>query len=88
MKAGMRTLLGISPRSREMRRLLNARTTSVVSPIPRPFMAEVVTASVGHMPSISTKVGFSFTIPLYNLSPALFMAPSSLPAFADTDSLD
>ena len=50
--------------SKEINRLLSARTAIVVSPIPRPFMAEVVTASVGHMPSISTKVGFSFTRPL------------------------
>ncbi len=44
--------------------MLSASTTIVVNPIPNPFIAEVVTASVGHIPNISTKVGFSFTIPL------------------------
>ena len=64
MNAGIRTRPGMMPRSSEMIRLLSANTTIVVSPIPRPFMAEVVTANVGHMPSISTKVGFSLTRPL------------------------
>ena len=36
-------------------------------------MAEDVTANVGHIPNISTKVGFSLIIPLYNLSTFLFM---------------
>ena len=38
--------------------------TIVARPMPMPFFAEVVTASVGHIPSIMTKVGFSFMIPL------------------------
>ena len=64
INAGILTLEGITLRKREIKRLLRASTTMVVSPIPSPLMAEVVTASVGHMPSISTKVGFSFTTPL------------------------
>lgn len=40
------------------------RTTIVASPIIMPFMALVVVARVGHIPSISTKVGFSFMMPL------------------------
>ena len=40
------------------------KTAVVESPMPIPFIAEVVTASVGHIPSIRMKVGFSFTIPL------------------------
>ncbi len=39
-------------------------TARVDTPIPNPFTAEVVTARVGHMPSISTSAGFSFNIPL------------------------
>ena len=47
--------------------------TAVVSPIPSPFIAEVVTASVGHIPSISTKVGFPLIIPLYRRSTGEFV---------------
>ena len=64
INAGILTRLGITFRNREMIRLLIVSTTAVVSPIPRPFIAEVVTASVGHIPSISTKVGFSLIMPL------------------------
>jgi hypothetical protein len=32
--------------------------------MPAPLMAEVVTANVGHIPSINTNVGFSLKIPL------------------------
>lgn len=42
-----------------------------------PFIADVVTARVGHIPSIMTKVGFSFIIPLYRRSAALFIKNSS-----------
>ena len=69
INAGIRTLPGITPRSREIIRLLSANTTAVVSPIPKPLMADVVTANVGHIPSIKTKVGFSFSKPLYKRSP-------------------
>ena len=51
-------------RSREIIRLEAVRMTIVARPMPIPFFAEVVTASVGHIPSIMTKVGFSFMIPL------------------------
>ena len=40
------------------------RTTVVESPIPAPLIADVVTARVGHIPKIRTKVGFSLIIPL------------------------
>ena len=36
----------------------------VDSPIPIALVADVVTASVGHIPSIRMKVGFSLTMPL------------------------
>ena len=44
----------------------------MVSPIPIPFMAAVVTARVGHIPKTSTKVGFSLMIPLYKRSTGVF----------------
>ena len=58
------TRLGITFLSSEMIRLLMVSTTAVVRPMPSPFMADVVTARVGHIPSISTNVGFSLIIPL------------------------
>ena len=79
INAGILTLSGMIFRSREIIALLSASTTIVVSPMPSPFMAEVVTASVGHMPSISTSVGFSLKIPLYSRSPALFWFIAQLP---------
>jgi hypothetical protein len=39
-------------------------TAIVATPIPIPLMAVDVTPSVGHIPKISTKVGFSLRIPL------------------------
>jgi hypothetical protein len=39
-------------------------TAIVATPIPIPFIAEEVTPNVGHIPKISTNVGFSFNIPL------------------------
>ena len=62
----------------EIIRLLMTRTTVVASPIPMPFTAEVVTASVGHMPSISTKVGFSVMIPFFHLSTIGFISNALL----------
>ena len=64
INAGILTLSGIIFLSSEMIRLLSASTTAVVSPIPRPLIADVVTASVGHIPSVNTNVGFSLIIPL------------------------
>ena len=51
--------------------LLSASTTAVVSPIPSPLTAEVVVASVGHIPSTSTKIGFSLKTPFISLSVGL-----------------
>ena len=56
-----------------MKELAESGMTMVVSPMPSPFMALVVTARVGHIPSIITKVGFSLIIPLYKRSPAEFI---------------
>jgi hypothetical protein len=43
----------------EMMMFEKISTAIVAKPIIRPFVALVVVASVGHIPSISTKVGFS-----------------------------
>lgn len=72
INAGIRTLSGIKFLRREIIKLDAARITVVVSPIPIPLVADVVIASVGHIPSISTKVGFSLMIPLYKRSAGVF----------------
>ena len=64
MKTGIRTMSGVRFFINEMTRFEQISTNIVASPIDNPFMALVVVASVGHMPSMSTKVGFSFTMPL------------------------
>ena len=61
---GTLTPLGITLRRSEMIKFDIMRTAMVATPIPRPFFALVVTARVGHIPSIRTKTGFSLTIPL------------------------
>ena len=77
MYAGIRTRSGIIFLSAEISRLEKIKTAVVVSPIPRPLMAVVVVARVGHIPNIRTKVGFSLMIPLYKRSIYLFMLPTS-----------
>ena len=62
--AGSRTWSGMILRTREITRLDMMRTAMVETPIPSAFIAEVVTANVGHIPSMSTRVGFSRTTPL------------------------
>ena len=71
----MRTRSGMIFRSAEMIRFENTRTAVVDNPIPTPLIAVVVTARVGHMPNIRTKVGFSLMIPLYKRSAHLFIFP-------------
>ena len=65
---GILTLSGITFLSADIMKLLSTRIHVVVSPIPAPLIADEVTASVGHIPSIWTNVGFSLTIPLYKRS--------------------
>ena len=62
--AGILTRSGMIFRRAEIIRLENTKTAVVDSPMPTPLTAVVVTAKVGHIPSISTKVGFSLTMPL------------------------
>ena len=63
MKAGMRIRSEMIFRSREISKLEQISTAVVARPMPMPFMAAVVTPRVGHIPSISTKVGFSVIRP-------------------------
>ena len=64
----MRTLSGVMLFKQEMTKLVQISTAIVANPIDMPFMAEVVVASVGHMPNIKTNVGFSLTIPFFIIS--------------------
>ncbi len=53
--------------SNETTKLEHTSTNIVASPILIPFIAELVVASVGHIPSRSTNTGLSFIIPLINI---------------------
>jgi hypothetical protein len=63
MNTGIRTLSGVIDFRQEMTKLVQISTAIVANPIDMPFMAEVVVANVGHIPSIKTNVGFSLTMP-------------------------
>jgi hypothetical protein len=52
----------------EITKLVQTSTDIVAKPIDIPFLAEVVVASVGHIPSIKTNVGFSLTMPFLIIS--------------------
>ena len=65
MKTGMRTLSGVTLFRQEITKLVQMSTAIVARPIAIPLEALVVVASVGHMPSIRTNVGFSLTIPFF-----------------------
>ena len=81
MKAGMRTLSGMKFLMSEMTMFDKISTAIVATPMPNPLAALVVVPSVGHMPSTSTKVGFSLTIPL-RISCSLFIVSSFLSVIA------
>jgi hypothetical protein len=54
---------------------LEHRSTNVVAkPIDIPLIAEVVVASVGHIPNTKAKVGFSLNMPFSNVFDELFIA--------------
>ena len=67
MYAGIRTLSGINFFTSEITVFEHNSTLAVARPIPMPLIAEVVVASVGHIPSRRTNVGFSFKMPLNNI---------------------
>ena len=64
MKLGIRTASGTRLLIMEMTVLEQMRTNIVASPMAIPLAAELVVASVGHIPSRRTKVGFSVVMPL------------------------
>ena len=66
-KTGMRTLSGVRFFISDITMLEQMSTNIVARPIDKPLMADVVVASVGHMPRRSTNVGFSFTMPLVSI---------------------
>jgi hypothetical protein len=63
MNTGMRTLSGVTDFKQLITKLVQIRTAIVASPIDIPLSADVVVASVGHIPSIRTNVGFSLMMP-------------------------
>ena len=63
IKHGIRTVSGIIFLNNEINKLEHTSTAIVERPIPIPFIALVVTASVGHVPRTCIKVGFSSIIP-------------------------
>jgi len=66
MYSEMRTCLGIHFLKAATRKLEPMSTNRVAPPITRALMAELVTASIGHMPSTWTNTGLSRQIPLTN----------------------
>jgi len=65
----MRTSWVIQRRKAATRRLEAAITTAVASPIPRPLVAVLVMAMVGHIPNSMTRT------PLLSQSPSRAMVP-------------
>src|SRR5512143_2868943 len=59
----MRTSFGTTLRTSETSTQEATSTKAVASPIEIALPAETVTASVGHMPSLTPKVGFCFQTP-------------------------
>ena len=64
--AGSLTVSGITFLRSEITIFEHTSTNVVESPIPTPFAAIVVMASVGHIPRSITIFGFSFMSPLVN----------------------
>jgi len=77
MNAGIRTISGIRFLSSDIAILEHVSTNSVASPMLIPLRAELVVANVGHIPSRSTKMGFSLMIPFINTLMLLRMVFSS-----------
>ena len=69
MKAGIRTLSGITLRSNEITALEPISTSVAAAPIPRPLKACVVTANVGQVPNTRRSTGFSLIKPAVRISP-------------------
>ena len=63
INAGILTLSGIRFFNNEIKQFERTSTNIVANPIPKPFVPEVVTPRVGHIPKRRTNVGFSLIIP-------------------------
>ena len=77
--AGRRTLSGITLRSAEMAMLEPISTNVAARPMPMPFVATVVTASVGQVPSTRRSEGFSLSRPLVTMRSRSFIPARLLP---------
>ena len=66
MNAGMRTLSGMTLRSREITTLEHTSTKVVAAPMPMALEAAVVTAKVAQQPRTRRSTGFSLMMPLVN----------------------
>ena len=64
INAGIRTLSGIKFLISEITKFDIISTAIVATPIPKPFIADVVVPKVGHIPNTNTKVGLFLRIPL------------------------
>jgi hypothetical protein len=73
MNAGIRTLSGMRFLRRDITTFEHTSTNIVAKPIDIPLMAEVVVASVGHIPSTKANVGFSLKMPFNNVFDELFI---------------
>ena len=73
MKAGIRTLSGMTLLRSEITMFDIISTKVVAKPMLIPLMADVVVASVGHIPSTSTHVGFSLIRPFLIISAVFIM---------------
>ena len=67
MNTGMRTLSGVRFLINDITMFEQISTNIVAKPIDKPLMADVVVASVGHIPRSNTKQGFSLMMPLSNI---------------------
>ncbi len=82
MKQEIRTCFGIRLRNVDTRKLDPTSTKNVAMPIARALMAELVTASIGHIPSTWTNTGLSRQMPLISSSydGFFFIRPPRSPA--------
>jgi hypothetical protein len=63
--------------SNDITKFEQTSTNIVAAPIPKPLIAEVVVANVGHIPKSSTSTGFSLSIPFDNIFKLLLIIFSS-----------
>ena len=83
INAGILTRSGITFRKREITTFEPKRTTVAAIPMPKPLIAEVVTANVGQVPNIRRRTGFSLINPLLKIVDAFSFSIASPPYFSD-----